>query len=269
MKKIDVCPFCGNHTLETRFDHSFVFKHGRREHTVSDLARSVCTTVECLAAFFTPEQLDSNNQRVREYQSNLEDFISPAQVLELREKYDLTQIEASRIFGGGVNSFSRYERGINSPSALSSRTMLRCLRDPAFMEYLRSSPGDSSEHDSELSVRENSFDLHDRIYDHFVLEHKDIDLKFTEKMVHWLVDTTLKVAVMHMPYHSNIHTRSRDQKLESISKADVDIWASLSWESRTPKVIKYIRPIRHVSRNDNVPCFPSRAAATQLKEFAW
>lgn len=43
-----------------------------------------------------------------------------------RRKLGLTQKQAGRIFGGGVNAFSRYERGITSPpkSLLALLTIL-------------------------------------------------------------------------------------------------------------------------------------------------
>lgn len=37
--------------------------------------------------------------------------MSPDQIRYTREKLKLTQKDASNIFGGGINAFSRYERG--------------------------------------------------------------------------------------------------------------------------------------------------------------
>jgi HTH-type transcriptional regulator / antitoxin MqsA len=37
------------------------------------------------------------------------------EVKSLRKKLKLTQRQASRIFGGGINAFSRYERGVVEP----------------------------------------------------------------------------------------------------------------------------------------------------------
>lgn len=38
------------------------------------------------------------------------------EVRNLRKKLKLTQRQASMIFGGGINAFSRYERGVTEPS---------------------------------------------------------------------------------------------------------------------------------------------------------
>lgn len=41
--------------------------------------------------------------------------IEPSYILQMRQKLNLSQKEASAIFGGGVNAFSRYETGKATP----------------------------------------------------------------------------------------------------------------------------------------------------------
>ena len=42
-------------------------------------------------------------------------YVDPAYIAKVRKKLDLDQREASEIFGGGVNAFSRYETGRAKP----------------------------------------------------------------------------------------------------------------------------------------------------------
>ncbi len=42
-------------------------------------------------------------------------YVDPAYIAKVRKKLDLDQKEASEIFGGGVNAFSRYEKGRAKP----------------------------------------------------------------------------------------------------------------------------------------------------------
>jgi len=42
-------------------------------------------------------------------------MVDPSFILNVRKKLDLGQREASEIFGGGINAFSRYETGKTKP----------------------------------------------------------------------------------------------------------------------------------------------------------
>lgn len=133
IKKYD-CPVCGELSVSEVDDHVYKFKHGKKSHMLQGLFRSVCGA--CGVSFFTPDQLDRNNKKVREFQDKLSDYISPTKILELREKYDITQLQANVIFGGGPTAFSKYERGIASPTAGTARQMLAALKDVKVMEVL-------------------------------------------------------------------------------------------------------------------------------------
>lgn len=130
----NICPVCGEKSLLEVLDYKYSFRHGRKEHVVDGLAKSECS--ECGASMFMPEQLDKNNEKVKLFQSSLKDFISATKILELREKYKITQSQANIIFGGGPTAFSKYERGLASPTAGNARLMLAALKNPKFMASL-------------------------------------------------------------------------------------------------------------------------------------
>lgn len=151
------CPVCGADALVEHSDHSFQFKHGRKNHTVLGLVHSLCD--QCGVSLFLPEQLDANHDRVKEYQAKLVDYISPEQVLELREVYDITQAQANLIFGGGPTAFSKYERGIGNPSAGAARQMLTALRDPNYMVMIAASRNVPLKYKSSKAVKQRIIDI--------------------------------------------------------------------------------------------------------------
>ncbi len=55
----------------------------------------------------------------------------------IRRKLHLTQKEAAKLFGGGVNSFSEYERGVTRP-AKSTVVLLKILdKHPGLVDEVR------------------------------------------------------------------------------------------------------------------------------------
>jgi len=63
---------------------------------------------------------------------------NPPEVRVIREKLGLTQAEAGRIFGGGVNAFSRYERGAAKPSTQMRKLLKIAEKHPELVKELAS-----------------------------------------------------------------------------------------------------------------------------------
>ena len=61
---------------------------------------------------------------------------NPPEVKVIREKLGLTQAEAGKIFGGGVNAFSRYERGTAKPSTQMRKLLKIAERHPELVKEL-------------------------------------------------------------------------------------------------------------------------------------
>jgi DNA-binding transcriptional regulator YiaG len=49
--------------------------------------------------------------------------MTPAQVRDIRKQFDLSQVAAGKIFGGGSRGFYKYERGECKPSAGLARLL--------------------------------------------------------------------------------------------------------------------------------------------------
>ncbi|GAA0765569.1 hypothetical protein GCM10009107_52830 [Ideonella azotifigens] len=64
-------------------------------------------------------------------------YVSPTYIAQVRKKLELGQREAGELFGGGINAFSRYERGKTRPP-LALVQLLKILdRHPDLLDEVR------------------------------------------------------------------------------------------------------------------------------------
>lgn len=63
-------------------------------------------------------------------------ILTSAEVREIRERLRLTQKQAAQICGGGVNAFSRYERGEKLPLRATSNLLRLLYKHPEEVDYL-------------------------------------------------------------------------------------------------------------------------------------
>ena len=106
------CPACGKSGTAVRYEQDLEFK-GVDLH-VTNLVQYVCQS--CDYAFESHEQHDANIDTIRsafvatrtafKVANNL---LTGKAIREVRKMLDLTQHEAAKRFGGGLNAFSKYE----------------------------------------------------------------------------------------------------------------------------------------------------------------
>ena len=113
-------------------DIPFDYKH---EHLVVEQVRGWFCQL-CNEALF------DDGEGVR-YAATLDGFVNAVdkrqveEMLRIRRKLQLTQKEAAQLFGGGVNAFSEYERGITKP-AKSTLLLLKVLdKHPELVDEVR------------------------------------------------------------------------------------------------------------------------------------
>lgn len=70
----------------------------------------------CGEGVITPEDNKAVQAEIQAHRAKIDGLLTPFEVQEIRKVLKLTQKEASNLFGGGVNAFNRYERGINPVS---------------------------------------------------------------------------------------------------------------------------------------------------------
>jgi putative zinc finger/helix-turn-helix YgiT family protein len=103
-----ICPICGKETE---------LKETRRKEEINVRGEKITVEKkyeECLKCgeYFediTSEE-DPNNEAYREFRKR-HDMLQPEEIRELREKYNLTQSELSKLLGFGGATISRYENG--------------------------------------------------------------------------------------------------------------------------------------------------------------
>jgi len=137
-----ICPVCSKGEFREYHDGRFSFKHGKKTYVLEGQAYARCNV--CEVKGFLPGQRASNHLALTEFQKNLHDYVSPSDVLAVRERYSLTQNQATQIFKGGVNGFSKWERGVTFPSgatamlikaALKSAESMRTFADIAQVDF--------------------------------------------------------------------------------------------------------------------------------------
>jgi len=107
------CPICGNGNLVDQvIDMPYIYK-GRTTSIKSVSGKSCCDCGE-----FVLNMAESNRVSKEMLEFNKEinfSIVNPGFITDARKKLGLDQREAAEIFGGGINSFSRYENGKTKP----------------------------------------------------------------------------------------------------------------------------------------------------------
>ena len=106
-KKTEHCPFCGNKT----------YYHQTKSMTLQ--YKSIPITVnqpgfwcdKCGEGVIGGEDRKATQKELQTLRAEIDGLLTPDKIKKIREKLKLTQSNAAEIFGGGVNAFSRYERG--------------------------------------------------------------------------------------------------------------------------------------------------------------
>lgn len=124
------CAVCGsNRVREATFTEKL--KCGRRSLVVGPLHRFECD--ECGAVFEDELQNRQNQIAFDAARDSRPEFITPGDVARLRSKYDLTQEEGVKIFGGGPKTFSKWERGVSRPATPTAKLLRLALENPDVM----------------------------------------------------------------------------------------------------------------------------------------
>ncbi len=100
------------------------------------MAYSVCN--DCKREFISKPQILQNEAALRIAKKEFDGLLSAEEIVRARQALELTQEQASRVFGGGRNAFSKYERGEVSQSVAMDKLIRVCLnhRD-VFQELVR------------------------------------------------------------------------------------------------------------------------------------
>jgi len=102
----EVCPVCDEGHL---VPENYTMKVAYKDHTkeLDGFERSSCPL--CGAVVTNTVQSRNNKRIVLAYHKSVDGLLTGEQVKMLRKKYDLTQQDAAKLYGGGPVAFSKYE----------------------------------------------------------------------------------------------------------------------------------------------------------------
>ncbi|WP_413742385.1 type II toxin-antitoxin system MqsA family antitoxin [Sodalis sp. RH15] len=129
------CPICGSADLvhQTR-DVPFIYKG--HKFVIGDVTGDFCPACgESILDSTESEAFMTKTMQCRKRVNN--EIIAPEFIVQIRKKLGLNQKEASEIFGGGVNAFSRYEKGQAQPHPSTIKLLQVLDRHPDLLSEIR------------------------------------------------------------------------------------------------------------------------------------
>jgi HTH-type transcriptional regulator/antitoxin MqsA len=131
------CPVCGVAELVHDTRH-LPFAYKGETTTIPDVTGDFCPA--CSESILDASESERVMRGMQAFTKQVNaTMVDPVFITRVRKKLDLDQKEASEIFGGGVNAFSRYENGKTKPP-LALVKLLRVLeKHPDLLAEVRSS----------------------------------------------------------------------------------------------------------------------------------
>jgi HTH-type transcriptional regulator/antitoxin MqsA len=129
------CPVCGAAELvhDTR-DVPYTYKG--ETTVIPSVTGDFCPA--CAEAILEMPEADRYDKAVHTFNKQVNaSIVDPSFIASVRKKLALDQREAAEIFGGGVNSFSRYENGKTRPSLALVKLFKVLDRHPDLLAEIR------------------------------------------------------------------------------------------------------------------------------------
>lgn len=126
------CPVCGGNLSRVEREETCEYKGGRVAYMQPGWWCDSCDE-----AILKGEDNTVSNTVFVELRARIEGVLPPSEVKNIRKQLNLTQKQASKIFGGGANAFQKYESGETVPSVGMS-LLIKLVGDHA--DYLESLP---------------------------------------------------------------------------------------------------------------------------------
>lgn len=102
------CPHCERGDLESRTIEETI-RYGGSRLAVPGVEISVCPV--CSEELVLPEQAKANERRFSDAKRAHDGLLTSVEIAAWRKRHGLTQHQAATLVGGGINAFSKYERG--------------------------------------------------------------------------------------------------------------------------------------------------------------
>jgi len=133
MAKKLICPVCEEGTLTPEV-YAEEFAHPNGPIVVEGLECHLCDA--CGADPVLEDQVRRNHARICDAKRRASGLLAGPEIKQARRALGLTQQQASELFGGGQNAFSKYERGEVSQSVAMDRLVKCALEFPFIIGFL-------------------------------------------------------------------------------------------------------------------------------------
>lgn len=130
----ETCPICGEGGLHETAHNRPVEIDGHKGFVYT--RSSECDVCGCVQA--SPTQLRDNLRAMTAFEKEAAGRLTGKQMREARTKLGLTQVEAAKIFGGGKNSFAKYEADDVTQSEAMDNLVRLAIEVPAARYWLHS-----------------------------------------------------------------------------------------------------------------------------------
>lgn len=187
------CPYCKKeveYKVEKRDLKEF---RGIEINTYENVA--ICK--ECHQDLYVNEIEEKNNERIYELYREKANIIKPQDIIDLREKYDISQRELTAILEFGKMTINRYERGGVPTKSQSDYIKLLIDNDDKFIEKVKEAYKNGS--------------INDKTYEKIVSE--DLNINISEKEVQNNIRRYLKSVLDRRP---DIYNGYKDLDIEKI-----------------------------------------------------
>ena len=203
------CPYCKKeveYKIEKRDVKEF---RGIEINSYENVA--ICK--ECHQDLYVNEIEEKNNQRIYEIYREKANIIKPQDIVQLREKYDISQRELTAILGFGKMTINRYERGGVPTKSQSDYIKLLIENDNKFVEKVKEAykNGNINEktygkivsEESNINISKEEVQDNIRKYLKFVLSrkpdiyngYKDLDIEKIENIISYIASKVKNLTI--------------------------------------------------------------------------
>lgn len=133
MTKKEHCPFCG----EKSYHHQvkpFTLRYKNHSITVKQPGYW-CD--KCDEGVIGGDDRKATQRELQAFRSKIDGLLTPDDIKNIRIKLHIKQNEAGELFGGGVNAFSRYERGVTPIPRSTSQLLIILNKHPDLVAELK------------------------------------------------------------------------------------------------------------------------------------
>jgi HTH-type transcriptional regulator/antitoxin MqsA len=120
---MEICKSCDSENISVHSETE-IYRYKGEDLSVN-LCFSECEN--CKREFMTKDQILHNEMVLREAKKEFDGLLSSSELKQSRLSLGLTQEQAATLFGGGVNAFSKYERGEVTQSKALDTLVKICL----------------------------------------------------------------------------------------------------------------------------------------------